>query len=666
METPPPLFLTSKPKPIVTIAIVINRRPPGWGAALATALQSAGRPAQSGAAPSAGRPAQSGAAPSARPEPVDWRGMLRSGQLHALQLEQEALIAGGAGPAGGVGGDDGGTTKASASGRATAVAATAAEVAAATAAAAAAAARKRSGAPSSSEVPFSPSRRARASTDGEFATVDEDDDIDGGISGGGGGGGSGGGDDDFGGGMHQPIFAGDGGGNVTGRGGGANAAAAAAAATARGAAASTKRPATALERDAARARAIQEKNRHNQRRHRERQRSKLAAAEERVAELEAVLATTKAENEKLLARVVSSEAGGVPRSALSEMLDANAELRAALRGCSFAEARRSVEAMHLKELVSDRRMCASALAELVDDPTHADPNSPAGKRLAAIMEARHKTVRGFFASAVKPMHMMFAAFERHDAAAGGPAAMATFAKWFHVLRSLELSPSQADALLAARGRYLAALEPCRHERMQLKSALEATEPSRDTFGARSLRQLTAQSAAEALCGVLQREDTAAADLEKTAMRVLSHAQFALAYVAGAPSMPDWLAVANLLSNDPSGPGGSGLGAGNTTRDSGSVGGDTLGALGGSGGGGGGGSGVAATPGGTNDANGEHEYSGANDGSDRGGSGSRPASCSIAAGAARNTNDLYSKASLDAEAADAAAPDGAAARIEPII
>ena len=637
-----------------------KKKKTGWGAALATALQSAGRPAQSGAAP------------ATRPEPVDWRGMMRSGQLHALQLEQ-ALIAGGAAGAG--------AGAAAGGGEATTASAPAGD---------AVAARKRSCAAPSSEAPSRPpappSRRARTSTDGGDgggngtgfggggAALDDDDE---GVGGGGGGGGVSGGsggdggddDDDFGGGMHQPIFAG-------GEGGGEGGAAGATTTTA-AAAPTTKRAATALERDAARARAIQEKNRHNQRRHRERQRSKLAAAEERVAELEAVLATTKAENEKLMARVVSSEAGGVPRSTLSEMLDANAELRAALRGCSFAEARRSVEAMHLKELVQDRRMCASALAELVDDPTHVDPSSAAGRRLAEIMEARHKTVQGFFASAVKPMHMMFAAFERHDAAAGGPAAMATFAKWFHVLRSLELSPSQADALLAARGRYLAALERCRHERLQLKSALEATEPSRDTFGARSLRQLTAQSAAEALCGVLQREDAAAADLEKTAMRVLSHAQFALAYVAGAPSMPDWLAVANLLSNDPSAPGGSGMGAGNTTNS------------GSAGGGGGGGSGVAVGANGAAAANGvAPEQSGANDGSDHaaaaaaagagtgdnagtsgGGAnngGSRPASCSIAAGAARNTNELFSKASLDAEAADAAAPDGAAARIEPII
>jgi len=461
-----------------------------------------------------------------------------------------------------------------------------------------------------------------------------------------------------------------------------------------------RRAATALERDAARARAIQEKNRHNQRRHRERQRSKLAAAEERVAELEAVLSTTKAENERLLARVVSSEAGGVPRSTLTEMLDGNAELRAALRGCSFAEARRSVEAMHLKELVSDRRMCASALAELVDDPTHTDSTSAAGKRLAEIMEARHKTVRGFFASAVKPMHMMFAAFERHDAASGGPAAMATFAKWFHVLRSLELSPSQADALLSARSRYLAALERCRHERVQLKSAIEATEPSRDTFGARSLRQLTAQSAAEALCGVLQSEDAAAADLEETAMRVLSHAQFALAYVAGSPSMPDWLAVANLLSNDPSGPGASGGGAGKTTtntsgsaaaaaRGSGScavvVAGNGAGAgagggadqahsgandgsnhaAGTSGDGGAAAGGAAAANGAAGAAAKDASGGGGGVGAGGGSFGSRPASCSIAAGAARTTNELFSKASLDAEAADAAAPDGAAARIEPI-
>ena len=558
---------------------------------------------------------------------------MSSGQLHALQLEQQALLVGGGGAAAAAREVAPGAV---APGGGAGPAAAAAAAAAAVAAAAAAAARKRSGAPSEAPLPRA-SRKARASADSGggkgtgpagAGALDDNDDDDEGASGGSG-------DDDF-------------------------AAGAGAATTGTGRKAGTST--VALERDAARARAIQEKNRHNQRRHRERQRSKLAAAEERVAELEAVLASTKAENEKLLARVVSSEAGGVPRSALMEMLDANAELRAALRGCPFAEARRSVEAMHLKELVADRRMCAAALAELVDDPAHADPASAAGKRLAEIMEARHKTVRGFFASAVKPMHMMFAAFERHDAAAGGPAAMATFAKWFHVLRSLALSPAQAGALLAARDRYLAALERCRRERLQLKAALEATEPSRDTFGARSLRQLTAQSAAEALCGVLQREDAAAFDLEKTAMRVLSHAQFALAYVAGAPSMPDWLAVANLLSNDPSGPGGggSGAGAGNTTGTSaGSAG-------GGAPGGGGAGSGIAS--GAANDGE-QHERSGADDGAAAGGAdanGCRPGSCAVVSGAgARNTNELFSRASLDAEAADAAAPDGAAARIEPI-
>jgi len=567
---------------------------------------------------------------------------MSSGQLHALQLEQQALLVGGGGAAAAAREVAPGAV---APGGGAGPAAAAAAAAAAVAAAAAAAARKRSGAPSEAPLPRA-SRRARASADSGggkgtgpagAGALDDNDDDDEGASGGSG-------DDDF-------------------------AAGAGAATTGTGRKAGTST--VALERDAARARAIQEKNRHNQRRHRERQRSKLAAAEERVAELEAVLASTKAENEKLLARVVSSEAGGVPRSALMEMLDANAELRAALRGCPFAEARRSVEAMHLKELVADRRMCAAALAELVDDPAHADPASAAGKRLAEIMEARHKTVRGFFASAVKPMHMMFAAFERHDAAAGGPAAMATFAKWFHVLRSLALSPAQAGALLAARDRYLAALERCRRERLQLKAALEATEPSRDTFGARSLRQLTAQSAAEALCGVLQREDAAAFDLEKTAMRVLSHAQFALAYVAGAPSMPDWLAVANLLSNDPSGPGGaSGSGAGNNTGTSaGSAG-------GGAPGGGGAGSGIAS--GAANDGE-QREHSGADDGAAAGGAAGtsgggggadanccRPGSCAFVSGAgARNTNELFSRASLDAEAADAAAPDGAAARIEPI-
>ena len=47
-------------------------------------------------------------------------------------------------------------------------------------------------------------------------------------------------------------------------------------------------------------------------------------------------------------------------------------------------------------------------------------------------------------------------------------------------------------------------------------------------------------------------------------------------------------------------------------------------------------------------------------------GCRPGSSAFVSGAgARNTNELFSRASLDAEAADAAAPDGAAARIEPI-
>lgn len=65
--------------------------------------------------------------------------------------------------------------------------------------------------------------------------------------------------------------------------------------------------------------------------------------------------------------------------------------------------------------------------------------------------------------------------------------MANLAKWFHVIRAMALSPSQADALVAARNRYLATLDAASRDRADLKAKLEATEPCRDTFGARSLR-----------------------------------------------------------------------------------------------------------------------------------------------------------------------------------
>jgi hypothetical protein len=168
------------------------------------------------------------------------------------------------------------------------------------------------------------------------------------------------------------------------------------------------------DRAADRARAIQTKNRENQRRHRERQRSKLAAAEDRVASLTSELDTSRAEVEKLLARVVAAERGGAPRAALTTLYNAHARLRALLRGLPHAAALRSVESMHLSELVQDRRQLCEAVAALVDDPTHTDEASAAGQRLAALLSARHDTVRGFFNSALKPMHMMFAAYERHD------------------------------------------------------------------------------------------------------------------------------------------------------------------------------------------------------------------------------------------------------------
>ena len=61
--------------------------------------------------------------------------------------------------------------------------------------------------------------------------------------------------------------------------------------------------------------------------------------------------------------------------------------------------------------------------------------------------------------------------------------------------------------------------------------------------------------------MLDREDGAANELELTAQRVLTPAQYAMAYVAGAPSMPDWLALANLLFYDPGLRGGSESGSG---------------------------------------------------------------------------------------------------------
>ena len=170
-----------------------------------------------------------------------------------------------------------------------------------------------------------------------------------------------------------------------------------------------------LERAADRAKAIQTKNRENQRRHRERQRSKLAAAEERVADLETELgASQRARSFSTSARVVAAERGGAPRSALASLSSSHARLRAALRGIPHADALKSVESMHLSELVQDRRMLCEAVAALVDDPAHTDPSSPAGQRLGTLLSARHDTVRGFFHSALKPMHMMFAAYERHD------------------------------------------------------------------------------------------------------------------------------------------------------------------------------------------------------------------------------------------------------------
>ena len=73
----------------------------------------------------------------------------------------------------------------------------------------------------------------------------------------------------------------------------------------------------------------------------------------------------------------------------------------------------------------------------------------------------------------------------------------------------------------------------------------------DTWGARFTTQLTSQVALEALATCLEKEERAAAAFELVAQRVLSPAQYAVAYVTGDPSMPDWLAISNLLFHDPS-------------------------------------------------------------------------------------------------------------------
>ena len=39
-------------------------------------------------------------------------------------------------------------------------------------------------------------------------------------------------------------------------------------------------------------------------------------------------------------------------------------------------------------------------------------------------------------------------------------------------------------------------------------------------------------------------------MEIAAVDALTHAQYAVAFLAAGPSMPDWLCVANLLANDP--------------------------------------------------------------------------------------------------------------------
>ena len=73
----------------------------------------------------------------------------------------------------------------------------------------------------------------------------------------------------------------------------------------------------------------------------------------------------------------------------------------------------------------------------------------------------------------------------------------------------------------------------------------------DTWGARSTTVLTSQVALEAIAACLEKEERAAAAFEVVAQRVLSPAQFAVAYVTGSPSLPDWLAISNLLFHDPS-------------------------------------------------------------------------------------------------------------------
>jgi hypothetical protein len=313
-----------------------------------------------------------------------------------------------------------------------------------------------------------------------------------------------------------------------------------------------------------RARLVQEKNRASQRRHRERQRHKLAAAEAEATRLNAELAATRREVNRLGGRLLKAEttaivaaaAGGgggggvgaalavatsggstyagpgadgaaagtamppaqeavarrayatvaakaaatlatttttatapanLAASALDALFDANARLRAKLRGVPYATARRQVDEMHLSELLMDRRMLAVRVAALVGDPAHADPATPAGRELATLMELRHETVRAFFASTPKPMHMMFAAFERADAASTAAAtdsdgrnssgAAAAFAKWFHALRAMAPSPPQAGALIAARADYLAAIRAAYVERMAIKKAMVGAEPS---------------------------------------------------------------------------------------------------------------------------------------------------------------------------------------------
>ena len=56
---------------------------------------------------------------------------------------------------------------------------------------------------------------------------------------------------------------------------------------------------------------------------------------------------------------------------------------------------------------------------------------------------------------------------------------------------------------------------------------------------------------EAMGACLEKEERAAAAFELAAQKIFSPAQFAVAYVTGSPSMPDWLAISNLLFHDPS-------------------------------------------------------------------------------------------------------------------